>query len=52
VPAEVIGTVGGDRLVIEVAGDRGMPGCKIDVPVEALYDRWAKSLERALGDGQ
>ncbi len=52
VPAEVIGTVGGDRLVIEVAGDRGMPGCKIDVPVEALYDRWANSLERALGDGQ
>jgi phosphoribosylformylglycinamidine synthase len=52
VPAEVIGTVGGDRLVIEVAGHQGMPGCKIDVPVEMLYDRWANSLERALGDGQ
>ncbi len=48
VPAELIGTVGGDRLVIEVAGDRSMPSCKIDVPVETLYDRWAYAIERAL----
>ncbi len=52
VPAELIGTVGGDRLVIEVTAEGGRSGCRIDVPVETLYDRWTNSLERALGKGQ
>ncbi len=52
VPAEVIGTVGGDRLVIDVADARSGAGCNVNLGVAVLYDRWANSLERALGDGQ
>jgi len=48
-PAEVIGTVGGERLVIEVAADRLGPACRIDVDLDTLHDRWANSLERSLG---
>jgi phosphoribosylformylglycinamidine synthase len=48
VPASVIGTVGGDRFVIEVEGDQQVAGCRIDVDLETLYDKWANSLERAL----
>src|SRR5437899_7673667 len=48
VPAEVMGTVGGFRLVIEVAADRWGPGCRIDTDLDTLHDRWAYSLERAL----
>jgi phosphoribosylformylglycinamidine synthase len=47
-PAEVIGTVGGERLVIEVAADRLGPACRIDVDLDTLHDRWANSLERIL----
>lgn len=48
VPAAVIGTVGGERLVVEVeAGGRGS-GCRIDADLETLYDRWGNSLERSL----
>ncbi len=43
VPADVIGTVSGDRLVVHV-GTEGV----IDLPVAALHDRWAFSLERTL----
>jgi len=48
VPAAEIGAVGGDRLVIEVESDRWGPGCRVEAQVEALHDRWANSLERAL----
>jgi len=48
VEATVIGTVGGERLVVEVeAGGRGS-GCRIDADLETLYDRWGNSLERSL----
>ncbi len=47
-PAEVIGTVGGERLVVEVAADRLGPACRIDVDLDRLHDRWANSLERML----
>ncbi len=52
VMAVAIGRVGGGRLVIEVADDRKSPGCRIDVDLTTLQDRWANSLEKALGNGQ
>jgi phosphoribosylformylglycinamidine synthase subunit PurL len=48
VPAMAIGTVGGDRVIIEVEGDGQTSGCTIDSDVHALYDRWANSLKRVL----
>ncbi|MDE3244357.1 MAG: phosphoribosylformylglycinamidine synthase subunit PurL [Nitrospirota bacterium] len=48
VPAVTIGSVQGDRLVIDVAADRWGPGCRIDADLETLFDRWGKSLERTL----
>ena len=48
VPAEAIGTVGGDRLVIDVQADHRNAGCRIDADLQTLNDRWAKSLQRAL----
>ncbi|BCA56833.1 Phosphoribosylformylglycinamidine synthase 2 [Nitrospira sp. KM1] len=48
VPAATIGTVGGDRLLIDVEKGRWTDGCRIDLPTETLYDRWANSLGRIL----
>jgi len=48
VPAEVIGTVGGDRLTIDVADEAGKGPYRIDAAVDQLYDTWAHGLERAL----
>jgi phosphoribosylformylglycinamidine synthase len=48
VPAEAIGTVGGDRLIVEVEADRKGPACRIDADVARLHDFWANSLERSL----
>ncbi len=50
VPIAVIGTVGGDRLVAEVAADRGGPGCRIDIDLKTLADRWHHGVTRFLGD--
>ncbi|BFU89816.1 MAG: Phosphoribosylformylglycinamidine synthase subunit PurL [Nitrospira sp.] len=47
VPAEVIGTVSGDRLIVDV-GNEGSMERLIDQPVAMLYDRWGFSLEQAL----
>jgi phosphoribosylformylglycinamidine synthase II len=47
VPAEVIGAVSGDRLIVSV-GDEGSMEPMIDQPVAMLHDRWGLSLERAL----
>lgn len=47
VPAEVIGTVGGDRLVITLGEERSA-ATMIDAPITTLQDRWAFSLERTL----
>jgi phosphoribosylformylglycinamidine synthase len=49
VPAEVIGVVGGDRLVVLV-GDERSAEKTIDMPTDALYDRWVFSIERAFRD--
>jgi phosphoribosylformylglycinamidine synthase II len=47
VPAEVIGTVTGDRLIIHIGTERSA-ATTIDMPVTLLHDRWAFSLERTL----
>ncbi|MDX2252376.1 MAG: phosphoribosylformylglycinamidine synthase subunit PurL [Nitrospira sp.] len=47
VPAAVIGSVTGDRLVISLEGERPA-ATVINVPVAVLYDRWAFSIERTL----
>jgi len=48
VPASAIGSVQGERLVVDVAADRWGAGCRIDADVETLFDRWGNSLERTL----
>jgi phosphoribosylformylglycinamidine synthase len=48
VPAARIGTVGGDRLVIEVERGTHSDGCRIDLPVRDVSDRWAHAIERQL----
>jgi phosphoribosylformylglycinamidine synthase len=48
VPAMRIGTVGGDRFVIDVEKGQWTEGCRIDLPIDQLYDRWAFSVGRML----
>ena len=48
IPAVKIGTVGGDRFVIDVEKGQWSEGCRIDLPVDQLHDRWAFSIERTL----
>jgi phosphoribosylformylglycinamidine synthase len=48
IPAAKIGTVGGDRLVIDVQGDERSTGCLVDVEIRTLRDRWANSIEQGL----
>jgi phosphoribosylformylglycinamidine synthase subunit PurL len=49
VPADVIGQVAGARVVVSVGEGASTP--VIDLPVAALHDRWAHSLERTLEAG-
>ena len=48
VPAARIGVVGGDRLVIEVEQGRLSDGCRIDLPLGQVSDRWAHAIEEQL----
>ncbi len=48
IPAADIGRVGGDRLVIDVDKGQWSEGCRIDLPIEQVYDRWANAIERTL----
>lgn len=48
IPVVNLGTVGGDRLVIEVDQGQLSDGCKIDLAVNQIHDRWANSIERML----
>ncbi|MGH7146469.1 MAG: phosphoribosylformylglycinamidine synthase subunit PurL [Nitrospiraceae bacterium] len=50
VPAAKIGTVGGERLVIEVDADKRGLGCRIDTELGTILDRWANGLERVLNN--
>jgi phosphoribosylformylglycinamidine synthase len=49
VHAARIGTVGGNRLVIQIDGDQRVAGCIVDLELPALYDHWALAIPRALG---
>jgi hypothetical protein len=49
VPASRIGTVGGDRLVIQVDGDQRAAGCTIALDVKTMHEHWALAIPRALG---
>ena len=48
VPAAKIGTVGGDRLVIEVEPGKVSDGCRIDLPIGQVSDRWVHAIEEQL----
>ncbi len=48
IPAMNIGTVGGNRFVIDVEKGQWGGGCRIDLPVDHVYDRWANAIERIL----
>ncbi len=52
VPAAKIGTVGGERLVIDVEASKQASACRVDADLKTLLDQWGNSLERALGNGQ
>ncbi|MDH5666894.1 MAG: phosphoribosylformylglycinamidine synthase subunit PurL [Nitrospira sp.] len=47
VPADVIGTVAGDRLQVSLKDERAVMRV-IDLPVADLHERWACSIERTL----
>jgi len=48
VPAAKIGTVGGERLVIDVEAGKQASACRVDAELKTLLDRWGNSLEKAL----
>ncbi len=48
IPAGRIGTVGGDRLMIDVEKGQWSDGCRIDLPIDQVSDRWANAIERIL----
>jgi phosphoribosylformylglycinamidine synthase len=48
VPAAKIGTVGGERLTIDVEAVKQASACRVDADLKTLLDRWSNSLERAL----
>jgi phosphoribosylformylglycinamidine synthase subunit PurL len=48
VPAVRIGTVGGDRFVIDVERGTHSDGCRIDLPIADVSDRWAHAIEQQL----
>ncbi|HKY71674.1 MAG TPA: phosphoribosylformylglycinamidine synthase subunit PurL [Nitrospira sp.] len=48
IPAAHIGSVGGDRLIVEVERGRLADGDRIDLPIREVSDRWARALEELL----
>ena len=48
VPAASIGQVGGNRLVIDVERGRLSEGCRVDLPIEQVSDRWVHAIEEQL----
>jgi phosphoribosylformylglycinamidine synthase subunit PurL len=48
IPAMKMGTVGGDRFIIDVDKGQWSEGCRIDLAIDELYSRWAFSIERTL----
>jgi phosphoribosylformylglycinamidine synthase subunit PurL len=48
IPAMKIGTVGGDRFVIDAEKGQWSESCRIDLPVDTISDSWAQAIERML----
>ena len=48
IPAGRIGTVGGNRLVIDVEKGQWSESCRIDLSIEQVFDRWGNAIERIL----
>ena len=48
IPASKIGTVGGERFIIDVEKGQWSQGCRIDLPVDYVSDRWGNAIERLL----
>jgi len=48
VPATHIGTVGGDRFVIDIERGTQSDGYRIDLPIHQVVDRWAQAIEEQL----
>ncbi|HTL60224.1 MAG TPA: phosphoribosylformylglycinamidine synthase subunit PurL [Nitrospira sp.] len=48
VPATHIGTVGGERFVIDIERGTQSDGYRIDLPIHQVVDRWAQAIEEQL----
>ena len=48
IPAAHIGTVGGDRLVIDAERGSHSEACRIDLAIEKVWDRWTHAIEERL----
>ncbi|HEX8750420.1 MAG TPA: AIR synthase-related protein, partial [Nitrospira sp.] len=46
IPASKIGVVGGQRFIIDVEQGQWSPGCRIDLPIDDVADRWDNAIER------
>ena len=49
VPAAMIGTVGGNRLLIRLKGNSPVSGEAIDLDLTTLHEQWGQAIPRALG---
>jgi len=48
IPASKIGVVGGQRFIIDVEKGQWSQGCRIDLSMDEVADRWANAIERLL----
>jgi phosphoribosylformylglycinamidine synthase len=48
IPAAHIGSVGGDRLVIDAERGSHSEACRIDLAIEKVRARWAHAIEERL----
>jgi phosphoribosylformylglycinamidine synthase II len=48
IPAGKIGVVGGQRFIIEVEKGQWSQGCRINLSMDEVADRWANAIERLL----
>src|SRR5262245_35490970 len=48
IPAMKLGKVGGDRFIIDVEKGQWSEGCRIDLSIDEVADRWANAIERLL----
>src|SRR5215467_7300669 len=48
IPASKIGAVGGQRFIVDVEKGQWSEGCRIDLSIDEVADRWANAIERLL----